>query len=83
VVETLELEDITGDQRYDIIFNSTKEGKRKCAKTAKRLNNLPKQLKDQNITSTLHTKSCNKFEKVLSCTLNNAGLKWVSSTGNM
>jgi len=82
VVETLKLEKITGDQRYDIIFSSTKAGKRQCTKTARRLNKPPKELKDQNITSTLHTKSCKESEKVLSCTLNNVGLKWVS-TGNM
>ena len=82
MVEALRLEKINGDQRYDIVFNSTKTGKRSCIKTARRLNKLPRQLKEENVTSTVHENNCKGFESVLSCTLNNKGLKWVR-IGNM
>ena len=58
-----------------MLFNETKTGRRRCTKTAKKLNDLPEGLQMRNITSTVHTENCKEYD--LSCTLNFEGLKWV------
>ena len=81
--EVLKLENINEDQKYAVIFNSTK-GEKHCNRTAKRLKRLPPKLRDKNVDGTVHTESCMETEKLISATLNLNGLKWVrpSSTNH-
>ena len=64
-------------EEYILIFNQTKRGKSKCNKTAKNLNKLQKILKDENVTSQVHTKNCKDSERHLMCTLDHEALEWV------
>lgn len=62
---------------YIARFKQTKGGKRQCNKTAKRLRKLQKHLKNDTVSSMLHTQNCTGPEKVLYCTLNFQALGWV------
>lgn len=75
-VETT-LNRITEDQEYVVIFNQTRAGGRQCNRTVNKLNKLPKKLRKQNINSTIHSEACTESNKLVFCTLNLEGLKWV------
>ena len=65
----------TETQQYIMKFNNKTGGKRQCNKTANKLNSnrFLRQFK-----STQCTNDCGSPERILSCTLNLEGLKWVS-----
>ena len=75
--EVLKLELDNEDQKYIVLFNRTTSGRRQCSKAVNKLNKLPKELRQLNITATLHKWNCTDSEKFLSCILNLEGLKWV------
>ena len=74
VDETLQSLEIDSEE-YVVMFNSSKNGKRQCRKTAKYLEKLSK--RSTTINATVHSKTCEEKEKILLCTLNFEGLKWV------
>ena len=61
-------------QQYIMKFNNTRGGRHQCNKAAEIIN---LNSSSQRYESTLHTKDCGPPERILYCTLNLEGLKWV------
>ena len=77
VEEVLKLELDNKDQEYIVLFNRTTSGRHQCSKAVNKLNELPKELRQLNVTATVHKWNCTDSEIFLSSTLNLEGLKWV------
>ena len=65
----------TESQQYIMRFNNNTSGERQCDKVADLLNSSIRYIRQYE--STLHANNCGSPERILGCTLNLEGLKWV------